>query len=89
MPITPHGDGPLVDLRCSDSERDDLRTRARGLRGVQLDARELTDLELLSIGGFTPLKGFMTTHRLTGSLCTFALEKHLSARTPPRSTRVS
>ncbi len=60
MPITPHGDGPLVDLRCSDSERDELRTRARGLRGVQLDARELTDLELLAIGGFTPLEGFMT-----------------------------
>ncbi len=60
MPITPHGDGALVDLRCSDSERDDLRARARGLPGVQLDARELTDLELLAIGGFTPLKGFMT-----------------------------
>ncbi len=60
MPITPHGDGELVDLRCSDSERDDLRARARGLPGVQLDARELTDLELLAIGGFTPLKGFMT-----------------------------
>lgn len=60
MPITPHGDGPLVDLRCSDSEREGLRTRARGLPSVQLDARELTDLELLAIGGFTPLTGFMT-----------------------------
>ena len=60
MPITPHGDGALVDLRCSDPERDDLRMRARGLPGVQLASRELTDLELLAIGGFTPLRGFMT-----------------------------
>jgi sulfate adenylyltransferase len=60
MPITPHGDGALVDLRCPAPQRNELRERARGLPGVRLDARELTDLELLAIGGFTPLQGFMT-----------------------------
>lgn len=60
MPITPHGGGPLVDLRTSGSEQESLRERAKGLTQLRLDARELTDLELLTIGGFTPLRGFMT-----------------------------
>ena len=60
MPITPHGDGALVDLRCSADQQKDLREHARSLPGVQLGARERTDLELLAIGGFTPLTGFMT-----------------------------
>lgn len=60
MPITPHGGGELVDLRCSPDQRDSLRERARGLASIQLDARELTDLELLAVGGFSPLRGYMT-----------------------------
>jgi sulfate adenylyltransferase len=60
MPISPHGGGELTNLRCPDGEREDWRKRASGLAAVQLDARELTDLELLAIGGFTPLRGFMT-----------------------------
>ena len=60
MSITPHGGGALVDLRCNDSERASLIEKAKGLPSVTLDARELTDIELLAIGGFTPLRGFMT-----------------------------
>ena len=60
MPITPHGGGTLIDLRCSDKERESLRKKARSLPSVKLDARALTDLELLAIGGFSPLEGFMT-----------------------------
>jgi sulfate adenylyltransferase len=60
MPITPHGDGDLVDLRSAPAERAELTERARGLKTLALDAREATDLELLAIGGFTPLRGFMT-----------------------------
>ena len=60
MPIAPHGGGDLVDLRCDAGERADLREKASGLAPVTLDARELTDLELLSQGGLTPLTGFMT-----------------------------
>ena len=60
MPIAPHGGGDLVDLRVGESERSELVSRARDLERITLDARELTDLELLTIGGFTPLCGFMT-----------------------------
>ena len=60
MSIAPHGGGELVDLRVSATERDSLRAHAARLVSVELDAREQTDLELLAIGGFTPLRGFMT-----------------------------
>jgi sulfate adenylyltransferase len=60
MTISPHGAAELVDLRCAPSECDELARRAARLPRVQLDAREITDLELLAIGGFTPLRGFMT-----------------------------
>ena len=60
MTIAPHGGGSLVDLRVSGPELETLKERAQGLPRLVLDARELTDLELLAIGGFTPLTGFMT-----------------------------
>jgi sulfate adenylyltransferase len=60
MPIAPHGGGELVDLRVSDSERAELLDRVPQLKRLELDSRELTDLELLTVGGFTPLRGFMT-----------------------------
>lgn len=59
MSIAPHGGGSLVDLRCAEAERPALEERARGLKSLFLDARERTDLELLAIGGFSPLRGFM------------------------------
>ena len=66
MPIAPHGGGDLVDLHCPEAERDSLRALAKGLKQVTLDARELTDLELLANGGFSPLRGFMTEDQCKG-----------------------
>jgi sulfate adenylyltransferase len=60
MPIPPHGGGELVDLRVPQAERPALLDFAKKLKKLALDARELTDLELLSIGGYSPLSGFMT-----------------------------
>jgi len=60
MPIPPHGGGELVDLRVPQAERSTLLDFAKQLKKLALDARELTDLELLAIGGFSPLRGFMT-----------------------------
>ena len=60
MPIPPHGGGELVDLRVPQAERPTLLDFAKKLKKLALDARELTDLELLAIGGYSPLRGFMT-----------------------------
>ena len=60
MPITPHGNGELVDLRAAAADRAALRDRAKQLSPLELDSRERTDLELLTIGGLSPLAGFMT-----------------------------
>ncbi|RMH38888.1 MAG: sulfate adenylyltransferase [Deltaproteobacteria bacterium] len=59
--ILPHGGGPLVDRLADEATRDELRARhARGdLPTLQLNPREVSDLELLANGAFTPLVGFM------------------------------
>jgi len=55
--IAPHG-GELVDLLVPAGERDDLAKHAAGLPAVTLSARQAADLELLAVGGFSPLRGF-------------------------------
>jgi sulfate adenylyltransferase len=57
--IAPHGDRDLVDLRVPDGERHRLRSYAEKLPPVQLNARDLADLEMLATGAFSPLTGFM------------------------------
>jgi len=56
---TAHG-GPLVDLLVTGAEADALRDRAASLSLVRLAARSLSDVELLAVGGYSPLDGFMT-----------------------------
>ena len=54
-----HG-GRLIDLLATGSEADELRAKAEGLPSVTLEERALSDLELLTVGGYSPLEGFMT-----------------------------
>jgi sulfate adenylyltransferase len=78
MTMTPHGGGELVDLRVSDGKRKELLDRARGLKSLQLGPRVLTDLELLAIGGYSRLRGF-----LTGAECKSVVdEMHLPGGVP-------
>jgi len=51
--------GELVNLLVKGEERAELVERANRLPSVQLSHRSLCDLELLAVGGFSPLKGFM------------------------------
>jgi sulfate adenylyltransferase len=55
----PHG-GTLIDLVATGKDAKALRDKAAGLRAVSLNSRSLSDLELLAVGGFSPLTGFMT-----------------------------
>lgn len=56
--IAPHG-GQLVNRLVSDSQRQEFLSKAEFLPRVQLTERSLSDLELIAIGGFSPLTGFM------------------------------
>jgi sulfate adenylyltransferase len=55
--IPAHG-GELVDLLARDGEREPLILRAGSLAHIDLSARQAADLELLAVGGFSPLRGF-------------------------------
>jgi sulfate adenylyltransferase len=56
--IAPHG-GTLVDRRAPGEERGELVREALGLPRVPLDARTLSDLQMIASGVFSPLEGFM------------------------------
>ncbi len=55
--IAPHG-GELVDLLARAEKRDVLIDEAGALASIDLSPRQAADLELLAIGGFSPLRGF-------------------------------
>jgi sulfate adenylyltransferase len=57
--IPAHG-GRLVNLLVQRAEGEDLREGAASLPLIRLSERSLSDLELLGIGGYSPLEGFMT-----------------------------
>ena len=56
--IAPHG-GELVDRIAAPEEAAAVRERAPSLRRVTLDPREAADLDLIGVGAFSPLLGFM------------------------------
>lgn len=56
--IAPHG-GQLVNRVATPDQRQEFLDKADYLPTVQLDERAVSDLELIAIGGFSPLTGFM------------------------------
>ncbi len=56
--ITPHG-GHLINRIATAAERAEFLELADSLPRVQLDQRAESDLVMIAIGGFSPLKGFM------------------------------
>jgi sulfate adenylyltransferase len=55
---SPYG-GELVDLLEKGKEREALLAEANTLPSLQLSDRSVHDLELLAVGAFSPLRGFM------------------------------
>ena len=56
--IAPHG-GQLVNRIATPEQRAEFLSKADFLPRVQLDARAVSDLEMIAIGAFSPLTGFM------------------------------
>jgi ATP sulfurylase/adenylyl-sulfate kinase len=57
-PIAPHG-GRLINRLVTGAERDTLLDRARSLPKIQLDERAQSDVEMIAVGAFSPLRGFL------------------------------
>lgn len=56
--IPPHG-GKLINRLFEGRERDEWLERAEELPRIKLNSRQLSDVELIATGAFSPLVGFM------------------------------
>lgn len=56
--IPPHG-GKLVNRLAQEKEKPDLIERAKRLKKLVLNDREISDLEMMATGAFSPLEGFV------------------------------
>lgn len=70
--ISPYG-GELVNLLVSSDELDEKMAYAGTLPSIQISSRVECDLELLAVGAFSPLRGFMGKDDLQSVLDTMRL----------------
>ena len=56
--ISPHG-GTLVNRMVDAGQAEKLKAQARDLPAITLSAKQACDLEMIAIGAFSPLTGFM------------------------------
>ncbi len=63
--IAPHG-GSLVDRVATGAEAQSLAQAAKSLPKLSLGIRPLSDLEMIAVGAFSPLTGFMTSRDYQG-----------------------
>jgi sulfate adenylyltransferase len=79
--IAPHG-GELVLNMASAREQAELQERARSLPQVEVGSRQLADLEMLAIGAYSPLSGFMNRGDYLGSVDAMHLSNGLPWSVP-------
>ncbi len=56
--ISPHG-GKLVSRLVDEAAKEQLLTQAKGLLRIALNVQQQCDVEMIAIGAFSPLEGFM------------------------------
>lgn len=56
--ILPHG-GSLVNRLAAGEERERLLTQAKELQSISINTWTISDLDLIGVGAFSPLTGFM------------------------------
>ena len=92
----PHG-GSLVNLLVDDQRAAKLKEIVFNLPDITLNDRQLCDLELLSTGAFSPLRGFITRSDYESVLDRMRLQNdllwplpiYLDVRELQRSGRIS
>jgi sulfate adenylyltransferase len=65
--IKPHG-GSLINREVTGLERERLIEASRNMPALRLSAREVSDLEMIATGAYSPLEGFMDRSDY-GSVC--------------------
>ena len=75
--VPPHGAPALKPLLLADEELDEERARAARMPRIPLSPREFGDLMMLGLGGFTPLRGFMTHADWEGACRSYRLSDGL------------
>ena len=66
--ISPHG-GRLINRVVSGTERERLINASTEMPALQLNAREISDLEMIATGAYSPLEGFLNPSDYS-SVCT-------------------
>jgi len=74
--IAPHG-GELILNIADEAEGTGLAQEARGLPHITIGSRQLSDLEMLANGAYSPLSGFMTHDDYLGVVDTMHLTNGL------------
>jgi len=79
--IAPHG-GTLVELLAGPEDAEGLKREAANLPKVVVNQRELSDLEMLTVGALSPLTGFQGEKDYHSILDTMHLESGLAWAIP-------
>jgi sulfate adenylyltransferase len=74
--VPPHG-GALLPLIVNNDERQEALSEARTLPQIVLKSREISDLIMLAMGAFSPLKGFMAREDYEGVIREMRLKSQL------------
>lgn len=74
--IAPHG-GRLVNRVLEGKSRQEYEKKSKELKKITLTDREISDLEMISVGGFSPLEGFMMSEDYHSVMDTMHLKNGL------------